>query len=74
MKCPECEIGVIEIGADGKTYCPNCMTRVENAEFSILSEEIAEKLDEFFYAVDADNRDLALEFIQRWLYQKEEAY
>lgn len=74
MRCPRCKTGVVEVGADGKTYCPNCMSRVENAEFSILSERMAEQLDEFFESVDADERDLALEFIQRWLYQKAEVY
>lgn len=74
MKCPKCRTGVIEVGVDGRTYCPECMSRVENAEFSILSERVAEQLDEFFDAVDAENRSLALEFVQRWVYQKAEGY
>lgn len=74
MKCPKCKTGIIEVGADGKTYCPNCMSRVENAEFSILAEQIAEQLDEFFEAVDVEDRSLALEFVQRWLYQKDEVF
>lgn len=74
MRCPRCKIGVVEVSADGQTYCPNCMARVENAEFSILAEQIAEQLDEFFDAVDEDDRGLALEWIQRWLYQKDEAF
>lgn len=74
MRCPHCQTGIIEIGADGHTYCPNCMSRVENAEFSILAETITERLDEFFESVDPDDRGLALEFIQRWVYQKDEVF
>lgn len=74
MRCPNCQTGIIEIGADGRTYCPECMSRVENAEFSILAERMAEQLEEFFEAVDTDDRGLALEFVQRWLYQKVEGY
>lgn len=74
MRCPHCKTGVIEVGADGKTYCPECMAKVENAEFSILSEEITTHLDEFFEAVDVDDRGLALELVQHWLYQKAEVF
>lgn len=74
MRCPHCEVGIIEIGADGKTYCPECMSRVESAEFSILAERVAEQLDEFFEAVDPEDRGLALEWVQRWLDQKAEVF
>ena len=74
MRCPHCKTGVIEIGVDGHTYCPECMSRVENAEFSILAERIAEQLDEFFESVDVDDRGTALEWIQRWLDQKDEVF
>lgn len=74
MRCPYCKTGIIEIGVDGHTYCPECMKRVENAEFSILAERIAEQLDEFFESVDVDNRGTALEWIQRWLDQKDEVF
>lgn len=74
MRCPICRAGIVEVGADGNIYCPNCMSRVEDAEFSILAEEIIEHLDEFFDAVDEDDRGLALELVQRWLYQKDEAF
>ena len=74
MKCPYCRTGVIEVGADGRTYCPECMSRVENAEFSILKEKITEQLDEFYESVDVDDRGLALEWVQRWLYQKAEVF
>ena len=74
MKCPNCEIGIIEVGADGNTYCPECMSIVENAEFSILSENMLKNLDEFYDDVDPDDRGMALEIVQRWLYQKAEAF
>lgn len=74
MRCPHCGIGIIEVGADGQTYCPECMRRVEDAEFSILSEKIMETLDEFFDSVDSDDRGLALELIQHWLDQKAEVF
>lgn len=74
MRCPHCNTGIIEVGADGRTYCPECMSRVENAEFSILTDNMAIKLDEFFDSVDPDDRGLALEFIQHWVAQKAEAY
>lgn len=72
MRCPICGEGVIEVGADGNTYCPACMSRVENAEFSILSEKVLEHLDDFFDEVDHEDRGLALEVVQRWLYKKAE--
>lgn len=74
MRCPNCNTGVIEIGADGHAYCPECMSRVEDAEFSILGERITEQLEEFFEAVDVDDRGMALEFIQHWLDQKAEVF
>ena len=74
MRCPRCETGIIEVSADGQTYCPECMHRVEDAEFSILAEKISEQLDEFFEAVDEDDRGLALEWIQRWLDEKAEVF
>lgn len=74
MKCPHCKTGTVEVGADSRTYCPECMKEVEDAEFSILKERIAEQLDEFIDAVDAEDRELALEFVQHWLCRKAEVY
>ena len=74
MRCPYCNTGIVEIGADGHSYCPECMRRVENAEFSILSDKITDRLDEFLEAVDPDDRGLALEVIQHWLEQRAEVF
>lgn len=74
MRCPYCKTGIVEVGADGQTYCPECMRKVENAEFSILKERMSEQLDEFLDAVGEEDRELALEFIHHWLCQKAEVY
>lgn len=67
MKCPRCGEGNVDIGADGKVYCPDCMTELEGFEFTLQAERIAERLDDFLDS--AEDKTLALEFVQSWVWR-----